>query len=92
MNSFKQAGDTRPVITQTLGDAWGLHLDDFNIDLGNLLTLVHDEAAVYSRHCRIRGGMLVGEGHHGSEAIGTPGNGITSRAPSAMMTLWSMRR
>ena len=30
--------------------AWGLHLDDFNIDLGNLVTLVHDEAAVYSRH------------------------------------------
>jgi hypothetical protein len=46
----KQAGDTRPVITQTLGDAWGLHLDDFNIDLGNLVTLVHDETAVYSRH------------------------------------------
>jgi len=50
VNVLNQAGDTRPVITQTLGDAWGLHLYDFNIDLGNLVTLVHDEAAVYSRH------------------------------------------
>jgi hypothetical protein len=49
VNILKHAGDTRPVITQTLGDAWGLHLDDFNIDLGNLVTLVHNEAAVYSR-------------------------------------------
>jgi hypothetical protein len=49
VNVRKQAGDTRPVITQTLGDAWGLHLSDFNIDLGNLVTLVHNEAAGYSQ-------------------------------------------
>jgi pimeloyl-ACP methyl ester carboxylesterase len=50
VNVRTQAGDTRSVITQTLGDAWGLHLYDFNIDLGNLVTLVHNEAAGYSRH------------------------------------------
>ena len=36
VNVRRQAGDTRPVITQTLGDAWGLHLYDFNIDLARI--------------------------------------------------------
>ncbi len=33
--------DARPVITETLGPAWGFHLDDINLTLGNL---VHDVA------------------------------------------------
>jgi len=32
---------TRPVVTETLGPAWGFHLDDINLTLGNL---VHDVA------------------------------------------------
>jgi hypothetical protein len=47
VNRLKQADNSRPVVTQTLGDAWGLHLYDYNIDLGSLVTLVHEEAAVY---------------------------------------------
>jgi hypothetical protein len=29
---------------------WGLHLLDANIALGNLITIVDDEAAAYVRH------------------------------------------
>ncbi len=43
------AGDHRRIVTQTLGPTWGLHLDDVNISLGNLVTLVGDEARAYLR-------------------------------------------
>lgn len=42
-------GDARSVVTQTLGPTWGLHLVDVNISLGNLVTLVGDEARSYRR-------------------------------------------
>jgi pimeloyl-ACP methyl ester carboxylesterase len=42
-------GDPRPVVQQTIGPTWGLHLVDVNIALGNLVTLVGDEAASYAR-------------------------------------------
>jgi hypothetical protein len=41
------AGDSRPAVAQTLGPTWGLHLDDFNITLGNLVSLVGQEAAAF---------------------------------------------
>jgi hypothetical protein len=41
------SGDRRPVVTQTLGPTWGLHLFDFNVALGNLVALVQHEAAAY---------------------------------------------
>jgi hypothetical protein len=40
-------GDARPTVAQTLGPTWGLHLYDFNIALGNLVSLVGHEAAAY---------------------------------------------
>jgi hypothetical protein len=40
-------GDTRPVVTETLGPTWGLHLVDVNIALGDLVTLVGDQAHAY---------------------------------------------
>ncbi len=43
--------DGRPVVTPTLGPTWGLHLDDVNLALGNLVTDVAAEEAAYSsRH------------------------------------------
>lgn len=39
--------DTRPVVSQTLGPTWGLHLVDVNIALGNLVGLARGEAAAY---------------------------------------------
>jgi len=42
-------GDTRGVVTQTLGPTWGLHLVDVNISLGNLVSLVGDEGRPYLR-------------------------------------------
>jgi hypothetical protein len=39
--------DTRPVVTQTLGPTWGLHLVDVNIALGNLVGLARSEAAAF---------------------------------------------
>ena len=42
-------GDTRTIVTQSIGPTWGLHLVDVNIALGNLVTLVHDEAAAYAQ-------------------------------------------
>jgi hypothetical protein len=43
----RQAGDTRPLPTETLGPSWGLHLDDMNIALGNLVAIVQSEATAY---------------------------------------------
>lgn len=31
-------GDTRPLVKATLGPAWGYHLDDINLALGNLVS------------------------------------------------------
>ncbi len=40
-------GDTRTVVGQTLGPAWGLHLVDVNIALGDLVDLARTESAAY---------------------------------------------
>jgi len=42
------AGDARPVVTQTLGPTWGLHLTDISIALGNLVDLVRQQTAAFS--------------------------------------------
>ena len=36
--------DTRPLLPKTLGAAWGLHLYDVNLALGNLVNLVRAES------------------------------------------------
>jgi DUF3089 family protein len=43
-------GDTRPIVKQTIGPTWGLHLVDVNIALGNLVALVGDESRAYAEH------------------------------------------
>ncbi|HEX4217481.1 MAG TPA: hypothetical protein VHZ02_03880, partial [Acidimicrobiales bacterium] len=48
VNVIPHAGDTRPVVTQTLGPTWGLHLDDVNLSLGNLVSLVKSQAKAYA--------------------------------------------
>ena len=47
VDTVQTPGDTRPVFTPTLGPAWGLHLVDVNIALGDLVSLVGSEAAAY---------------------------------------------
>jgi hypothetical protein len=42
-------GDTRPVVTQSLGPQWGLHLYEMNLALGNLVELVLGQARSYAR-------------------------------------------
>jgi hypothetical protein len=42
-------GDTRPVVTEALGPAWGLHLVDVNIALGNLVDVVRQQASAYGQ-------------------------------------------
>ena len=42
------AGDQRPVVSQTLGPTWGLHLADISIALGNLVDLVRQQTAAFS--------------------------------------------
>ncbi len=42
------AGDQRPVVSQTLGPTWGLHLFDVNLATGNLVDLVRQQAAAFS--------------------------------------------
>jgi hypothetical protein len=44
--------DPRPVLSQVLGPAWGLHLADVNLTLGNLVTLVGAEARAYAARSR----------------------------------------
>jgi hypothetical protein len=48
VNVIPHAGDTRPAVTQTLGPTWGLHLDDVNLALGNLVSLVKSQAKAYA--------------------------------------------
>jgi Protein of unknown function (DUF3089) len=45
-----RSGDTRPVVTPTLGPNWGLHLDDVNLALGNLVDDVRAEEAAFTAH------------------------------------------
>jgi hypothetical protein len=47
-----RARDTRPVVAPTLGPTWGLHLDDVNLSLGNLVNDVMAEETAYSHHHR----------------------------------------
>jgi Protein of unknown function (DUF3089) len=46
------AGDPRHTVTQTLGPAWGLHLYDVNLALGNLVGTVRRQASAYRRSLR----------------------------------------
>jgi hypothetical protein len=48
VNVIPHAGDTRPAVTQTLGPTWGLHLDDVNLAVGNLVSLVKSQAKAYA--------------------------------------------
>lgn len=41
--------DTRPTVQPVLGSRWGLHLDDVNLALGNLVQVVRDESLAYDR-------------------------------------------
>ena len=43
------AGDPRPAVTPTLGPAWGLHLYDMNLPLGDLVEVVRRQAVAYRR-------------------------------------------
>ena len=40
-------GDHRPIVPESLGPTWGLHLEDVNLALGNLVGIVRSEAAAY---------------------------------------------
>jgi len=48
VDTMNAAGDQRPVVSQTLGPTWGLHLSDVNLALGNLVDLVRQQAAAFS--------------------------------------------
>jgi hypothetical protein len=43
------AGDPRPPVTESIGPIWGLHLDDVNLFLGNLVGIVGSQSKVYLR-------------------------------------------
>jgi hypothetical protein len=43
------SADPRPTVRATLGPAWGLHLVDVNIALGNLVELVREQARAFVR-------------------------------------------
>lgn len=47
VNDIARRGDHRPIVQQTLGPTWGLHLVDVNIALGNLVAMVHSQAIAY---------------------------------------------
>jgi DUF3089 family protein len=47
VNTVKEPGDTRPVVTASLGPTWGYHADDINLTLGNLVT---DVSALEAAH------------------------------------------
>jgi hypothetical protein len=43
-------GDTRPIVSQTLGPGWGLHLYDVNLSFGGLVQDAKAEIAAYEAH------------------------------------------
>ena len=43
------SGDPRPKVSAVLGAAWGYHLDDVNLALGNLVVAVANEESSYHR-------------------------------------------
>jgi Protein of unknown function (DUF3089) len=45
-------GDPRPIVNQTLGPAWGLHLYDVNLALGDLVEVVRRQAIAHRRSLR----------------------------------------
>jgi len=47
VNDVGGPGDPRPRVSETLGPTWGLHLDDVNLALGNLVQIVSQEIAAY---------------------------------------------
>jgi Protein of unknown function (DUF3089) len=49
VNVIPHPGDTRPAVTESLGPTWGLHLDDVNLSLGNLVSLVKSQAKAYAQ-------------------------------------------
>ena len=49
VSADRTPGDHRPVVSPSLGPRWGLHRDDVNLALGNLVTLARREAAAYAR-------------------------------------------
>ncbi|HTU37333.1 MAG TPA: DUF3089 domain-containing protein [Acidimicrobiales bacterium] len=48
VSDVARPGDQRPVVQQTSGPGWGLHDEDVNLTLGNLVALVADESAAYT--------------------------------------------
>jgi hypothetical protein len=48
VNTLDVAG--RPVVTESLGPAWGYHLDDISLALGNLVSDVRADEAAYASH------------------------------------------
>ena len=48
VDSVARPADTRPVVKETLGPTWGLHLVDVNIALGNLVDDLEQQADNYS--------------------------------------------
>ena len=47
VDSSAVPGDVRPTVSAVLGPAWGYHLDDVNLALGNLVADVAHEEATY---------------------------------------------
>jgi hypothetical protein len=45
-----QPGGSRPVVTPTLGPTWGLHADDVNLAVGNLVNDVQAAETAYAAH------------------------------------------
>jgi hypothetical protein len=52
LNITPAPDDPRPVLAQVLGPTWGLHLADVNLTLGNLVSLVGDEARAFAARSR----------------------------------------
>jgi hypothetical protein len=50
INDVGASGDSRPRVTDTLGQTWGLHVYDVNLSLGNLVADVAEQEKAYEAH------------------------------------------
>jgi Protein of unknown function (DUF3089)/IPT/TIG domain len=73
-------GDSRELITETLGPLWGTHLEDVNVALGNLVELAAVQARAYLGKLQVTSITPTSGSTHGETAVTIKGSGFLTGA------------
>ncbi len=75
VDDLGRSGDQRPRVSEALGPQWGLHLDDVNLALGNLVEIVSEQEAAYGSARGPASGAVGAHGRFGHGHGPAPGGG-----------------